>query len=128
MKDKSVTRLTNNDRWIENFEISPDGKRAVFSESRELSYQWDRRISPAVWILNFATGERKQIFTEGNIHPRVLKWAADNSGIYAIAPFSNIMPEPSGFARLVYFYDRSVGRNVKGEPRMGKGGGLSSKI
>lgn len=109
VKDKNVTRLTGNDRWIENFDLSPDGKNAVISEGRELSYQWDRRIPPAVWIFNFATGERKQIFTEGNIHPRVLKWAADNSGVYAIAPFSSVMPEPSGFARLVYFYDLNSG-------------------
>ncbi len=109
VKDKNVTRLTDNDRWIENFDLSPDGKYAVISEGRELSYQWDRRIPPSVWIFNFATGERKQIFTEGNVHPRVLKWAADNSGVYAIAPFSNVMPEPSGFARLVYFYDLNSG-------------------
>ncbi|HUJ30233.1 MAG TPA: prolyl oligopeptidase family serine peptidase [Candidatus Acidoferrum sp.] len=128
VKDKSVTRLTDNDRWIENFDISPDGKRAVFSESRELSYQWDRRISPAVWILNFATGERKQIFTEGNIHPRVLKWAADNSGIYAIAPFSNIMPEPSGFARLVYFYDVASGATSKVNLEWEKGVGFLQRF
>ena len=109
IKDKNVTRLTNNDRWIENFDLSPDGKYAVISEGRELSYQWDRRTAPAVWIWNFSTGERKQIFTEGNVHPRVLKWAADSSGIYAIAPFSTVMAEPSGFARLVYFYDLGTG-------------------
>jgi dipeptidyl aminopeptidase/acylaminoacyl peptidase len=109
LKDKMVTRITDNDRWIENFEISPDGESAAALEGRELSYQWDRRTAPAVWVVNLRSGEERRIFAEGNIHPRVLKWAADNSGIYAIAPFSHISPEPSGFVRLVYFQDLRSG-------------------
>lgn len=128
VKDQDVTRVTNNDRWIENFEISPDGKSAVVSEGRELSYQWDRRLAPAVWILNLASGERKQIFTEGNVHPRILKWAADNSGVYAIAPFSNVMVEPSGFERLVYFYDLATGATTKVNLDWDKGVGFLQRF
>jgi dipeptidyl aminopeptidase/acylaminoacyl peptidase len=109
VKDKTVTRITHNDRWIENFEISPDGKSAVVLESRELSYQWDRRIAPAVWVVNLNSGKEQRIFAQGNIHPRVVKWASDNSGIYAIAPFSKISTEPSGFGRLVYYQDLTSG-------------------
>ena len=109
LKEKTVTRVTDNDRWIEAFDISPDKKFAVAQENLEASYQWDRKVAPAFWLINLETGERKRIFTENNVHPRVVRWAADNSGIYAIAPYSKIMAEPSGFARLVYFYDVATG-------------------
>jgi dipeptidyl aminopeptidase/acylaminoacyl peptidase len=128
LTDKRVTRITTNDRWIENFEVSPDGQNIVASESRELSYQYDRKISPAIWILNLAKGQRKQIFTENNVHPRVVKWAADNSGVYAIAPYSHLMAEPSGFARLVYFYDVSTGTQSKVELDWEKGVGFLQRF
>ena len=113
VKDKKVTRITNNEHWIENFDISPNGKKVVVSEGQELSYQWDRKTAPAVWIFDFASGQSKRIFTEGTVIPRVIKWAADNSGVYAIAPFSTVMREPSGFARLLWFYDDAFGTTTK---------------
>src|ERR1700722_2451710 len=113
MKDKAITRLTSNDHWITSFDVSPDGKWAAVIESREGSYQWDRKTAPACWTVDLATGVRKPIFTESGIHPRVLRWAADGSGVYAVVPHSDLMLEPSGFARLFYFSDRSTGATTQ---------------
>ena len=113
MKDKAITRLTSNDHWITSFDVSPDGKWAAVIESREGSYQWDRKTAPACWTVDLATGVRKPIFTESGIHPRVLRWAADSSGVYAVVPHSDLMLEPSGFARLFYFSDRSTGATTQ---------------
>lgn len=128
LDDKKVTRITNNERWIENFEISPDEQNVVVSESRELSYQYDRKIAPAIWIFNLSNGTRKQIFTENNVHPRVVKWSADSSGVYAIAPYSHLTAEPSGFARLVYFYDIGTGTQSNVELSWEKGVGFLQRF
>lgn len=128
LKEKTVTRVTDNDRWIEAFDISPDKKFAVAQENLEASYQWDRKVAPAFWLINLETGERKRIFTENNVHPRVVRWAADNSGIYAIAPYSKIMAEPSGFARLVYFYDVATGATSQVNLDWEKGVGFTQRF
>jgi dipeptidyl aminopeptidase/acylaminoacyl peptidase len=128
LKEKRATRIIDNDRWIDSFEISPDKKSAVAIESRESSYQWDRKVAPAVWLINLDTGSRKRIFAGDNIHPRVVRWAADNSGIYAIAPFSALSPEPSGFARLVYFYDVTSDAVTKVDLDWEKGVGFLQKF
>lgn len=110
VKDKKVTRITENDGWIETFDVSPDGKSAVALESRELSYSWDHKMPPAVWVVNLDTGQTRRIFVQGHIYPqRVLRWAADNSGVYTIAPYSDISVNPAGFIRRVYFQDLKSG-------------------
>jgi dipeptidyl aminopeptidase/acylaminoacyl peptidase len=128
LKEQTVTRITDNDRWIDSLEISPDKKWAVAQENLESSYQWDRKVPPAFWLVNLDTGERKRIFTENNVHPRLVRWAADNSGIYAIAPYSSIMAEPSGFARLVYFYDVASGKTLDVNLDWEKGVGFTQKF
>lgn len=128
VKENSVARITDNPRWIDSFEISPDKKWAVAQENVESSYQWDRKAAPAFWLVNLETGERKKIFAENNVHPRLVKWAADNSGIYAIAPYSSMTPEPSGFVRLVYFYDIATGATLNVDLGWEKGVGFSQKF
>ncbi|MGB8837452.1 MAG: hypothetical protein WCC67_11945, partial [Candidatus Acidiferrales bacterium] len=58
VKDKKITRLTDNDDWIEAFEVSRDKSKAVAVAGRELSFAWDQKIPPATYLVNLATGER----------------------------------------------------------------------
>ena len=46
VKDKKITRLTDNRNWIVDFAVSRDGKKAVAVERRELSYAWDQKTPP----------------------------------------------------------------------------------
>src|SRR5271169_2019350 len=89
VKDKKVTRLTDNDDWIERFEVSRDKKSAVAVASRELSFAWDQKIPPVTYIVNLATGERTQVFAGERIQPSDVAWARDNSGFYVVAPYSD---------------------------------------
>ncbi|MGC1672323.1 MAG: hypothetical protein WA739_08690, partial [Candidatus Acidiferrales bacterium] len=86
VKEKKITRLTDNDDWILDFAVSRDKTKAVAVARRELSYAWDQKIPPATYIVNLASGDRTQIFTNERIYPDSIEWARDNSGFYVVAP------------------------------------------
>jgi len=110
MKDKKVTRLTDNGDWIERFEVSRDKKSAVAVASRELSFAWDQKIPPVTYVVNLATGERTQIFAGERIQPSDVAWARDNSGFYVVAPYSDDARFLVAAVARVYFYDLAGGK------------------
>src|SRR5271156_1227951 len=111
MKDKKVTRLTDNGDWIERFEVSRDKKSAVAVASRELSFAWDQKIPPVTYVVNLATGERTQIFAGERIQPSDVAWARDNSGFYVVAPYSDDARFLVAAVARVYFYDLAAGKS-----------------
>src|SRR5271163_1814098 len=111
VKDKKVTRLTNNDDWIQRFEVSHDKKKAVAVARRELSFAWDQKIPPVTYIVNVATGERTQIFAGERIQPSDVAWARDNSGFYVVAPYSDDARFLVAAVARVYFYDLAAGKS-----------------
>jgi dipeptidyl aminopeptidase/acylaminoacyl peptidase len=113
LKDKKVTRLTNNDDWIDTWDASPDGKWAVTVNERELSYEWDQKTPPATFLVNLASGESKQLFADGKIRPNLVRWTRDNSGFYAVAPYSSDPRFLMATIELVYFYDLASGTTTK---------------
>ena len=128
IKDKKVTRLTNNDDWIENWDFSPDGKWAVTVNQRELSYAWDQKVPPATYLINLATGESKEIFAGGKIRPRIVRWARDNAGFYAVAPFTDDPRFYTATIELVYYYDLASGQTSKVDLGWENGAGFAFEI
>jgi dipeptidyl aminopeptidase/acylaminoacyl peptidase len=113
IKDKKVTRMTDNTDWIRSFAVSKDGKHAVAVAERELSYEWDQKVAPAVYLVDLTTAQRTQIFTDGKIRPYELVWARDNSGFYAAAPYSD---DPNFYTATVtklYYYDLASGSTTE---------------
>lgn len=112
VKDKKVARVTDNTDWIESFDVSRDGKWAAAVAQREVSYEWDQKTLPATYLVNLATGERKECFVGRRIPPFFLRWARDNSGFYAIAPYSD---DPRFFTAAIlkaYFYEVASGQTT----------------
>jgi dipeptidyl aminopeptidase/acylaminoacyl peptidase len=105
VKDKKVTRLTDNTDWIQSFEPSYDGKKAVAVARRELSYVWDEKTPPVTYIVDLKTGDRTQIFPGRKILPDHVRWARDNSGFYVVAPFSDSPRFYTASIQKLYFYD-----------------------
>lgn len=113
IKDKKVSRVTDNTDWIENFDVSRDGKWAAAVASRELSYAWDQKIAPATYLVDLSTGKRTEIYPDGKIRPYDVHWARDNSGFYVLAPFSS---DPRFFTATItklYFYDVAASKNTE---------------
>jgi dipeptidyl aminopeptidase/acylaminoacyl peptidase len=111
VKDKKVTRLTDNNDWIVDFEVSRDKSKAVAVARRELSFAWDQKIPPATYIVNLANGDRTQIFANERIQPSELEWARDNSGFYVVAPFSSDPRFLVATVERVYFYDLAAAKS-----------------
>jgi dipeptidyl aminopeptidase/acylaminoacyl peptidase len=113
IKDQRVTRLTDNADWIIQFELSHDKKQLVAEARRELSYAWDQKIPPVTYLVNVSTGERKEIFTNQRILPNDMRWARDNSGFYAVAPFSDDPKFLTASVERIYFYDVASGKTTE---------------
>jgi dipeptidyl aminopeptidase/acylaminoacyl peptidase len=105
VKDRKITRLTNNTDWITNWSASRDGKYAVAVHAASLHYTFDQKIAPVTILHNLADGTETQIFTEGRLRPGNMVWAPDNSGFYAAVPFSNDAKFLTASVELLYFYD-----------------------
>lgn len=113
VKDKKITRLTDNVDWILDFAVSRDKAKAVAVARRELSYAWDQKIPPATYLVNLATGERTEIFANERIYPDSIEWARDNSGFYVVAPFSSDPRFLVATVDKVYFYDLAAAKSVE---------------
>jgi dipeptidyl aminopeptidase/acylaminoacyl peptidase len=111
VKDKKITRLSNNADWIRTWSVSEDGKYAVAEHSKSLHYTFDQKVPPVTIIHNLTDGTEKQVFTEGRIRPNRFDWAPDNSGFYAAAPFSNDAKFLTASITLLYFYDMASGKS-----------------
>ncbi len=105
VKEKKVTRLTSNTDFISGWSISPDGKKAVADHDQYLSFAWDQKTLPKTFLHDLTTGESKQVFADARIAPFILRWAKDNSGFYAVAPYSSDAVFFTASILRVYFYD-----------------------
>jgi dipeptidyl aminopeptidase/acylaminoacyl peptidase len=113
VKDKKITRLTTNTDWIESWSVSKDGKFAAASHAKSLHYQFDQKVPPIAVLHNLSDGTEKQIFTEGRVRPYGFEWAADESGFYAVAPYST---DPKFLTATIlkdYFYDLASGKSAE---------------
>ena len=112
VKDKKITRLTNNTDWIGQWVASKNGKYVVAVHQKSLHYTFDQKVPPITILHSLGDGTEKQIFTEGRVRPDLLAWAPDNSGFYAQAPFSNDAKFLTATIELMYFYDVASGKSV----------------
>jgi len=113
VKDKKVTRLTDNTDFIQSWAVTPDGKKAMTVHGQYLSFEWDQKILPKTFFYDFAKGERKELFPGQRIVPVGLESARDGSGFYALAPYSS---DPRFFVAsimLVHFFDIASGQSMK---------------
>jgi dipeptidyl aminopeptidase/acylaminoacyl peptidase len=126
LKDKKVTRLTDNTDFIQSWDASPDGKWALTVHAQYLSFEWDHRILPKAFVYDLVRGGRRELFAGQRMAPMGVESARDGSGFYVVAPYST---DPRFFTAsilLVYFHDLASGRTVPVDLgwENGLGGGL----
>jgi dipeptidyl aminopeptidase/acylaminoacyl peptidase len=113
VKEKKVTRLTENDDWIGPWTVSPDGKWAATVHEQYLSYDWDHKIPPKTFLYDLTTGKARLVTPDERFRPAMVRWAKDNSGFYAIAPHTT---HPKFFTASIlqlHFYDVASGQLQK---------------
>src|SRR5215470_17349587 len=112
VKDKKITRLTTNKDWIGTWAVSKDGNYVVASHDKSLHYTFDQKTPPVAVLHNLSDGSEKTIFTGDRIYPRAFEWAPDNSGFYAVAPYSSHAKFLTATIEQLYFYDLSASKQV----------------
>jgi dipeptidyl aminopeptidase/acylaminoacyl peptidase len=113
VKDKKVTRLTENADFIQNWAVTSDGKTAVTVHGQYLSFEWDQKILPKTFLYDLTTGRRRELFAGQRIVPQEVESARDNSGFYVLAPYSSDPRFFTASITLVYFYDLASGQPMK---------------
>lgn len=113
VKDKKVTRLTDNADRIISFELSPDGTKAATVHDRSLSYIYDNKIKPIVFLYDFKAGNRKQIFTEPLYNVAFAHWSQDGQAVYAASQFTHDPNYLDASINELYYYDLASGSTVK---------------
>jgi dipeptidyl aminopeptidase/acylaminoacyl peptidase len=109
IKDRKITRLSTNSDWIEDFEISRDGKYAVASHAKSLHYAFDHRVRPTVVLHDLSSGKEQQVMADRRIRPEGFAWADDNSGFYVASPFSTDKRFLTAGITILYFFDVATG-------------------
>ncbi len=113
VKDKKVTRLTDNTDFILSWAVTPDGNKAMTVHGQYLSFEWDQKILPKTFFYDLVKGERRELFSGQRIVPMGVEAARDGSGFYALAPYSSDPRFFTASIMLVHFYDIASGKSLK---------------
>ncbi len=125
VKDKKITRLTENSDWIESFSLSRDGKYAVASHAKSLHYAFDQKNRPLAILHDLGNGQEKEAFAGLHIRPEGFEWAPDGSGFYMETPYSTDPRFLTAGITVVYFYDVAAGKGQQVNLDWDKGAGFS---
>ncbi|MGD2153145.1 MAG: prolyl oligopeptidase family serine peptidase [Gemmatimonadales bacterium] len=109
VKDKKVTRLTDNADWIRSFELSPDGRRAVAVHSRSLSYGYDGRVAPVTYLWDLDVGVGRQVFDGSRVIPGNVQWSKDGSGFYLVNDSTTHPRYRTATIDVLMYYDLAIG-------------------
>lgn len=124
VKDKKVTRLTDNSDRIQLFALSPDGRRAVAVHERSLGFAYDNKVKPAVFLHDLETGERKQLFGDRKFNPGVPRWTRDGKGFFLTSDYTSHPLYVHATITELYHYDLAADRISKVD--LGWDNGLAS--
>jgi dipeptidyl aminopeptidase/acylaminoacyl peptidase len=124
VKDKKVTRLTDNADRIASFALSPDGRRAVAVHERSLSYIFDNKVKPVVFLHDLSNGERKQVFADRKFNVARVRWTRDGKGFYAASELTSHPQFVHATITELYHYDLATSAITKID--LGWDNGLSS--
>jgi dipeptidyl aminopeptidase/acylaminoacyl peptidase len=109
VKDKKVTRLTDNSDRVATFVVSPNGRNVVAVHNQSLRFTYDNRVKPAVFLHDLTNGSRRQIFNENKYNVGRLRWSRDGKGVYAASEFTTHPRFVHATITELYRYDLASG-------------------
>ncbi|MCU0246813.1 MAG: prolyl oligopeptidase family serine peptidase [Bryobacter sp.] len=115
LKTKQATRLTENTDRISSLAVSEDGRWAVTTHDRSLSYVWDANTRPATFLHDLKNKTQKQLFPDYKILPRQAAFTKDSQGFYFATPYSTHPKYLNAAIDLLYYYDLGTQRERKVE-------------
>jgi dipeptidyl aminopeptidase/acylaminoacyl peptidase len=113
VKDRKITRLTANSDFINEWAVSPDGKKAVASHHEYLSFEWDQKTLPRTYLYDLETGARRELFVGMRVVPAGFRWTRDGAGFFTAAPYSSDPRFFTASIMVLYYYDVAKDRADK---------------
>ena len=104
-KDKKGERLTDNADRIQSCSIAPGGRYAVTIHERSLSYTFDHKTKPVVYLYDLESKKRRQLFVEPKFNIAYIHWQPDGKGFYAINQFTSHPRFLMAYIEELYHYD-----------------------
>jgi dipeptidyl aminopeptidase/acylaminoacyl peptidase len=89
VEDGDVTRLTEDDDWIDWIEVSPDGRWVVASHQQSLNFEYDHRVPPVVRLHDIRQGTVRTLFEGERVQAASATWAPDSRGFYLVHEHSS---------------------------------------
>ena len=105
IEDSSVTRITKNTDWIDTLSVSPDGKYTVTVHQKSLSYGWDSRIAPEVFLTEIESGKQDRIFDDRRYEISKIQWEPDSSAFFAAGLYGSTPTSTEATITRLYRYD-----------------------
>ena len=127
LKEDQITRITDNEKPIRNYQLSHDGNWLYYTITRSLSYGADAQKDPYSYLVNLKTGAKKQILQDFEFPIYDVQFTADDSGFYFGTGFSSD-PEWNGAGITeLYYYDLASAKATKVDLdwELGVGGGYT---
>jgi len=118
VKSKAIRRLTDQRDPIQSIALSPDGRRAITRNTASLSHQFDAKTPPRTFLVDLASGERREILRRPVDHdgrpyrvvPGAMAWSRDGRGIYISYQYSSHEIYRSASVTLLGWYDVDADR------------------
>ncbi|WP_224484587.1 alpha/beta hydrolase family protein [Robertkochia aurantiaca] len=104
LKSKSISRLTENDKPVSDYQVSDNGQWMIYEVQQGISFAADARKDPIYFLKNLRTGEVTQILKNLEFPSYSFEFDHENEGFYFISSFAND-PEwnGAGINELYYF-------------------------
>lgn len=113
LKQKEARRLTTNTDWITHTFVSPDGRWAVTTHERSLQFEYNSKVRPATFLRDLKNNTVTQLFSDGRILPRDVRFTPDSSGFYFSAPYSSHPIYLMASISRLYYWDLGAGRHTE---------------
>ena len=125
IEKKKTTRITENDDWIRSLNVSPDGRWAVTNHQRSLSFTFDHKVPPVLFLTDLETGQILQIEPGKRILPGNVVWASDSKGFYYTTAYSDHPEYFTASINLLNYYDLAAQQVLKVDLKWENGAGYS---
>jgi len=123
-EDSSVLRITKNTDWIDTISVSPDGKQMVTVHQKSLSYGWDSKTPPEVFITEIESGKQTKIFEDRRYEISKILWEPNSSAFFAAGLYGSSPTTTEATITRLYRYE--VASNTLEDVDLKWGNGLSN--
>ena len=113
LKNKTISRVTTNEKPINFYSVSPNGKWLVYRMQQSPHFPADAQPDPSYFLKNLTTGKVTQILMDFNFPCFNFNFTEDESGMYFISSHASD-PEWNGAGvQELYYFDLKTGNPKK---------------